>query len=132
MAGVSFDFSEINDLIADLEKAPAVVLPKIRGALKESALHIQEDWRADWKGSATVGGAPPTITHDIKGAASAFVGRSAMSAEIGPVLRGQGPVAGMLEYGTPNTGPRGFGAAALKKNEGTFADAIGEATEGVL
>lgn len=130
--GVSFDFSEINTLTADLTKAPAEVLPKIRMALEVTARHIKDDWRADWQGSSTVPAGAYAISYDIEGAASAILGKSAMSAEIGPELKGQGAIVGMLEYGTPNTGPRGFGAAALKKNEPDFERGIGKATEGVL
>jgi hypothetical protein len=130
--GVSFDFSEINTLTADLTKAPVEVLPKIRQALEVTARHIKDDASTDWKGSSTVPAGFAAITYDIHGAASALLGKSAMSAEIGPELRGQGPLVGMLEYGTPNTGPRGFLAAALKKNEPDFEKGIGLATEGVL
>jgi hypothetical protein len=130
--GVSFDFSEINTLTADLTKAPAEVLPKIRQALEVSARHIKDDWRKDWQGSSTVPSGAYAISYDIEGAASAILGKSAMSAEIGPELKGQGAIVGMLEYGTPNTGPRGFGAAALKKNEPDFVKGIGLATGGVL
>ena len=127
---MGFDFSEINALTADLVAAPAKVLPKIRMALEVTARHIKDDWADDWSGSATVPAGAASISYDIKGAAG--IGRSAMSAEIGPELRGQGPLVGMLEYGTPNTGARGFGAAALKKNEPDFEKGIGLATEGVL
>jgi hypothetical protein len=130
--GVSFDFSEINTLTADLTKAPVDVLPKIRQALEVTARHIKDDWRDDWQGSSTVPAGAYAITYDIQGAASLLSGKSAMSAEIGPELKGQGAIVGMLEYGTPNTGPRGFGAAALKKNEPDFVKGIGLATEGVL
>ncbi|MDR6907471.1 hypothetical protein J2X63_003179 [Agromyces sp. 3263] len=130
--GVSFDFSELNTLTADLVAAPVKVLPKIRQALEVSARHIKDDWRADWSGSSTVPGGAAAISYDIEGASSAVLGKSAMSAEIGPELKGQGAVVGMLEYGTPNTGPRGFGAAALKKNEPDFEKGIGLATEGLI
>jgi hypothetical protein len=128
--GVSFDFTEINALTADLANAPAEVLPKIRQALNVTARHIKDDWRQDWQGSSTVPSGAYAITYDIKGVASLV--SSSMSAEIGPELKGQGAIVGMLEYGTPNTGPRGFGAAALKKNEPDFLKGIGLATEGVL
>jgi hypothetical protein len=130
--GASFDFSEINTLTADLVKAPAEVLPKIRQALEVTARHIKDDWKSDWEGSSHVPAGAYAITYDVEGAASAILGKSAMSAEIGPELKGQGAVVGMLEYGTPNTGPRGFGAAALKKNEPDFERGILKATEGVL
>jgi hypothetical protein len=132
MSGIEFDFSEINALTADLEKAPAKVLPKIRQALEVTATHIKDDWAEDWSGSSTVPAGAAAITYDIDGASSLILGRSAMSAEIGPELRGQGPLVGMLEYGTPNTGARGFGAAALKKNEPDFERGILKATEDVL
>ena len=130
--GIKFDFSEINALTADLVAAPAKVLPKIRQALEVSARHVKDDWRDAWKGSGHVPAGAASITYDIIGFANAFVGRSAMSAEIGPSLHGQGPIVGMLEYGTPNTGPRGFGAEALHKNEADFEKGISLATEGVL
>lgn len=130
--GLNFDFSEINTLTADLLAAPAKVLPKIRQALEVSARHVKDDWRDAWKGSGHVPGGAASISYDIMGFANAYVGASAMSADIGPSLRGQGPIVGMLEYGTPNTGPRGFGAEALHKNEGDFVKGVLLATEDML
>ena len=129
---IKFDFSEVNDLIAALESAPAKVLPKIREALDDSAKKIEKDWENDWKGSSTVPYGPASISHSIKGSTSAFLGKSAMSAEIGPELRSQGQIVGILEYGTPNTGPRGFGAAAIDRHTPTFVENMSKATEGVL
>jgi len=131
--GVKFDFHEINALTADLVAAPAKVLPKLRQALEVTATNVKKDWQEPLKGSATVPAGAASITYDIIGAASLLLGKSAMSAEIGPELgRAQGPIVGMLEYGTPNTGPRGYGAEALHKNEADFEKGISLATEGVL
>jgi len=121
------DFSEVTKLAADLSAAPLKALPKIRTAVEITARHIKDDWRADWAGSATVPAGASAITYDMK-----VGGGTEIGAEIGPELRGQGPIVGMLEYGTPNTGARGFGAAALKKNEPDFEKGVGLATEGVL
>lgn len=130
--GLNFDFSEINTLTADLLAAPAKTLPKVRQALEVSARHVKDDWRDAWKGSGHVPGGAASISYDIMGFAGAHAGASAMSADIGPSLRGQGPIVGMLEYGTPNTGPRGFGAEALHKNEADFVKGIELATEDIL
>ena len=119
---VSFDFSEVTKLAADLGAAPAKVRPKVRKALEVTARHVKDDWAGDWAGSVTVPAGASSISYDVEDT----------SAEIGPELKGQGPIVGMLEYGTPNTGARGFGAAALKKNEGDFVKGILMATEGVL
>ena len=130
--GISFDFGAINELVADLRAAPEKVLPKVRQALEVSARHVKDDWRDAWKGSGHVPGGAASISYDIMGMASAYVGRSLMWAEIGQYLRGQGPVVGMLEYGTPNTGARGYGAEALHKTEGDFIKGIEKATEDML
>lgn len=122
MAGISFDFSEVHKLAADLAAAPLKVLPNVQKALEVTARHVKDDWADDWSGSTHVPGGAASITYDVH----------PLTAEIGPELRGQGPVAGMLEFGTPNTGPRMFGAAALKKNEGDFVRGMLKATEGVL
>ena len=129
---INFDFSEITDLAADIGKGIKVVPAKIAAHIADTAQHVQKDWQEPLKGSTHVPGGAGTITWDIKGASSVLLGRSSISAEIGPVLRGQGALVGMLEYGTPNTGPRGFGAAALQKNEGPFERGVLDATEDVL
>jgi hypothetical protein len=130
MSGIDFDFSEINALAADLGKVPAEVVPNIVKAVAVTALHIKDDWREAWSGSGHVPAGAAAITYEMKGGAS--LAASAVSAEIGPELKGQGPLVGMLEYGTPNTGPRGFGAEALHKNEPDFEKGILKAAGDIL
>lgn len=127
--GVRADFSDLAKLVADLDRAPGKVASKLVGVVQVTAQGIEDDWKEPLKGSATIPAGAASISHDISGAASALLGKSAVSALIGPALGGQGAVVGMLETGTPNTGPRGFGLAALKKNEAKFLDGIGDATE---
>ena len=129
---IDFDFSEITDLAADIGKGIKVVPAKIAASMREVAGHIKEDWREPVSGSAYLPGGAAAITYDVDGASNLLLGQSVMSVEIGPELRGQGPLVGMLEYGTPNTGPRGYGAAALKKNEPAFEKGILKATEDML
>ena len=120
--GIKFDFSEILLLTADLGKASAKVVPNVIKAVEVTARHVKDDWREPWSGSEHVPGAPPSITYDMKLGAG-------ISAEIGPEIGGPGALAGMLEYGTPNTGARGYGAEALHRNEGDFVEGITKAGE---
>jgi hypothetical protein len=120
---IKFDFSEVARLAADLGAAPGKAAPNIAKAIQVTAHHVKSDWADDWSGSSHVPGGAASITYDMTGP---------FSAEIGPELRGQGPIAGMLEYGTPNTGARGFGAAALHKNEPDFVKGIELAAGDIL
>ena len=131
--GIHIDFSELDALTADLGKAPGIVAANVAKALGVTAGLIKKDWQEPLKGSATVPAGAASITYDLKGSASMLLGKSSMSAEIGPELgRSQGPIVGMLEMGTPNTGPRGFGLAALKKNEADFVEGVTKAAGDVL
>jgi len=127
MAGIDFDFSEVDRLAADLLAAPLKAAPKILTALEVTARHVKDDWRESVSGAKFVGGGAAAISYDIDGASL-----TDMRAEIGPELVGQGPLVGMLEDGTPNTGPRQWGRSALAKNEADFVKGILIATEGVL
>lgn len=117
-----FDFTEVTKLSGQLGGVPADSGRYLRKAIEVTARHIDDDWTAPLEGSATVPSGPKSITYDIKGGNA--VRGSELSAEIGPVLTGQGPIVGLLEYGTPTTGPRGFGAAALEKNQADFVKGV--------
>ena len=128
MANFEFDFSEITKLVADLEDAPDIAAEDIAKALHVTAGKVRDDWRESWEGSEHVPAGAASITYDLQGVASALLGRSVMEAEIGPEIgRAAGPLVGMLEYGTPTTGPRGYGAEALRKNEADFIEGIQKA-----
>lgn len=120
--GIEFDFTEVTQLVADLTRAPRIAVENVNKAIEVTAVKVKRDWQEPLKGSATVPGGAASVSYDIKGAAG--LTGSAISAEIGPTLAGQGPIVGMLEYGTPTTGPRGYGAAALQKNEADFIKGI--------
>jgi len=128
--GVHIDFSELDTLVADFGKAMKAAPVNVAKAVEVTARHVKDDWREPVSGSEYIGAGASAITYDMKGAAG--LTGSAISAEIGPELRGQGPLVGMLEYGTPNTGPRGYGLEALRKNQDDFERGIGKAVEDVL
>jgi hypothetical protein len=127
--GVRVDFSELDELVADFGKHLTATPQNVAKAVEVTARHVKDDWREPLSGSESLPGGAATVTYELKGAASLIAGRSAISAEIGPESRGQGPLVGMLEFGTPNTGPRGYGLEALRKNADDFERGIGKAVE---
>lgn len=124
---IDFDFSDLTKLAADLRKAPPKAIPNIVQAVEVTARHVKDDWRKPLEGSEYVPGGARSVSYELKGGAS--LRASAISAEIGPVVGGPGSLVGMLEYGTPNTGPRGFGSEALRKNQDDFERGILKAAE---
>ena len=128
--GVHIDTSEFDSLIADFGKHMAATPVNVAKAIEVSARHVKDDWSDALEGSERVPAGPGSITYDMLGASNVFLNRSAISAEIGPQLsRAQGAIVGMLEYGTPNTGPRGYGLEALRKNADDFERGIAKAVE---
>lgn len=125
--GISIDFSDLNKLAADLSDAPVKAVPFIRKAVEVTARKVKDDWREKLQGSSRVPRGPASISYDLKLDTDGSIG-----AEIGPELKGQGPVVGMLEYGTPSTAPTGFGHEALQKNEADFEKGLGVALGDVL
>lgn len=125
--GISIDFSDLNKLAADLSDAPVKAVPFIRKAVEVTARNVKEDWREPLQGSAMVPRGAASISYDMKLDSDGSIG-----AEIGPELKGQGPIVGMLEYGTPTTGPTGYGHAALQKNEADFEKGLGDALRDAL
>lgn len=118
---INADFSELTKLAADLSAAGPKVIPFVRKAVEVTARNVKEAWQEPLKGSGWVPGGPASISYDITG------GKDEVGAEIGPELTGQGPIVGMLEYGTPTAGPTGFGHAALQKNERDFVEGLSKA-----
>ena len=130
MSGINFDFSELSKLAADLAAAPLKAAPNIRTAVEVTARNVKDAWREPVSGSSYISAGAAAISYDMKGGAG--VRGAEISAEIGPELKGQGPLVGMLEYGTPNTGARGYGHEALRRNEADFEKGIAKAVEDVL
>ena len=117
--------SGLNALGFAIDAADEVADRDAVAAMTVNALKIKRDWQEPLKGSESLPGGAASVTYDVKKR------RGSAEAEIGPELRGQGPLVGMLEYGTPNTGPRGYGAEALRKNvedlERGLSAAVGDA-----
>jgi len=119
---MDFDFSELDKLAADLGTAADVDGGNLRKMMQVAATNVKKGWANRLKGSAYASGTPGSITYDIEASAGAV---SEISAEIGPDLsRSQGPIAGLIETGSPkkNLAPHGFGLAALNDEQDDFQD----------
>jgi hypothetical protein len=127
---VSFDSSEVTALAADLSKAADVAPEKVRKAVEVTARKVKDSTREKWSGSSQVPGAAGSVSYEFTGFSGLF--GSALSCEVGYETGGQGSVAGMLEVGTPTTGPRGYLTGALQENEGDFVAGILKATGDIL
>lgn len=137
--GISLDFSDVVKLAASLGKVADNAGEEIRKAVEVTARRVKDDWRDPLKGSQHLPGGAASVTYSLGSSGESFLRdvfnsgsgelANAVTAEIGPELKGQGPLVGMLEYGTPTTGARGFGAAALEKNQGDFEKGLTKALE---
>ena len=110
------DFSELNELARDLGTVASNAGPRVRRAIDITSQRIKRDWQEPLKGSVTLPGLPYAITYDV----TVFqgFGVTVIQSEIGfDKARNQGPLGNISEYGSPTIGPRGYGLAALQKNE---------------
>lgn len=134
---IEFDFSELDQLAAQLESAPTVAGPYLRKAVEVSAVNVKKAWAQKLTGEQGLPHAPRAITYDI--AVLRAFGVSIIEAEIGPERgRLQAPIVVVMEFGSPgnNTAPRGYGSGALQETEPDFVRglerALGDATDEAL
>lgn len=118
---ISFDFSEITSLAADLGTVAADAGRRVGQAVEISARNVKDAWAAKLEGTPDVPHGARTITYDIE--AVPGEDKSSVSAVIGAEDgREQAPIVAVLEFGAPgnNLPPHGYGAAALQETEGDF------------
>lgn len=132
---------DLNQLAADLSRAPLEAWGPLSQALEVSARHIKDDWNENLGGQANAGSAFRHIgrsvdyTVAVSGAslARAALGQSGgtgLQAEIGPNLaRQQASMAGWFEEGMRNIPALHPGHAALNKNEQDFVDGVAKAVD---
>lgn len=90
------DTSELDQLVTDLDKVPAEVMPKFRKVLERGAVNVKNGMRADATGHPTFRYFPNSISYDLKGE---------LEAEIGPDKgRVQGALGNLLYFGTSKSG----------------------------
>lgn len=127
---INFDYSQINDLVADLGVQPGITAKKVAQALEVTSTKIKKTWSQKLVGTEGVPHGARTITYDLTGTEGDD--KSTLSAEIGAEDgRLQAPIVAVIEYGAPgnNLSPRGFGAAALRENNDDFVKGLELASE---
>lgn len=126
--GIGFDFSELSQLTADLGDAPKTAGKKIRQAFEVSSRHVKDKWAKKLEGTEGVPHGPKSITYDIEATPGDQL--STIRAEIGSETgRLQAPIVTVIEFGSPNLPPRGYGLAALQETEADFEKGLGLAID---
>lgn len=125
---VDFDFSEIDQLAADLGKVADNAGPNVRKAMEVTSLKVKRDWQEPLKGSSTLPALPYAITYDLT--VGVGVGTTVLESEIGfDKSRNQGPLGNVSEFGTPTVTGRGYGLRALEQNQADFEKGLEIALE---
>lgn len=118
---ISFDFTELDKLAADLGNAPRDAGKRIRQAVEITARNVKDAWKDKLEGTEGVPHGAYTITYDLD--AKPGDDMSSITAEIGAERgRAQAPIVTVIEFGAPgnNLSPRGYGAGALQENQSDF------------
>jgi hypothetical protein len=117
------DTTGLNELVADLARAPGISLIKARQAMEVTARKVKDTQRELAPAGPHLPGYASTISYDIK---NSFSGGEA---EIGPRDVGQGELAGLLEFGGAKSGPHPHILAALDPHLADFERGIAIAAE---
>lgn len=124
------DFSELDQLSADLGAVPGNAGRYVTTAVTVTARHVKDDWAEKLEGENGLPHAPRSIGYDVTSFQG--FGNTVVKAEIG-AERGklQAPIVTVIEYGSPvnNTPPRGYGHGALQENEDDFVKGLSKALE---
>jgi hypothetical protein len=125
--GVSGDASEVRGLARDMGEASANALPFLRAAVQHTSLLVKTSWRDKASGNRFAPAFPASITYDT------VIGDSEIRSEIGPDKdRPQGALGNLIEFGSVNNPPRGYGQAALAENEDDFERGLSIAIDDAL
>ena len=123
-----FDFSELDQLAADLGEVPENADKNIRKAILVSSIKVKKTWQENLKGSKTLPGLVPALGFDIT--VGQFFGVSVVKSEIGfDKNRAQGALGNISEFGAPNITGRGFGLKSLQDNQDDFEKGLAIALE---
>lgn len=115
MPDLSAESVGLRELIADLHKAPEEAMKQARTVVGDSIGNIQRDWKARWSGLGPhLPGLARSISKEVN--ESGFV----VDGETGPDESGQGPLGGIIEFGSRTSGPHPGGWPALDAEEPHF------------
>lgn len=119
---MSFDFSEVVSLHADLTAAPSRAVPFVRKAVEVTARNVKDDARA--LAAAQVGprrSYPASMEYEMKASGDTI------RAEIGPRRGGGGNLAPVFETGNPYSGRKPALEPALEHNMDDFLTGLQKA-----
>lgn len=109
---IDFDRSDLNRLVADLEKVPAEAHRNVVKATTYTAHGIRDFAREAASGIAHAPHYPSAITYDIADLGEGI----GVTADVGPEKgRKQGALGNFLEYGDPRTPPQRHLGPALDR-----------------
>lgn len=119
---MSFDVTGLNELVADMSKAPLQAQIKARGVVQKGCLNIKQDWQQRASGLRHAPAYPASITYETQER-----GNGNVEGVIGPDKdRPQGALGNLIEYGSVNSPPHGDGAAASLSEEPKFIKAMSD------
>lgn len=130
---MSADAADLEGLVRDLRKIPALMVPKLRGVVAKSALNTKKLMVADVRKSShfrgkTAPGLDASISYDLT------ISGDVIEAEIGPTPGGGGSLAGIAYFGTsrPGGGTVRNPEDAMLEEAPNFYEYAFQATEGLL
>jgi hypothetical protein len=111
----------LNEFVLELDVATSRMLPEVEKVVGFGCNSIKKDWAAAW---SSLGKHLPAISRSINYDVFILPGR--IVGEVGPDLgRPQGPLGGIVEFGTPgHNAPHPGGAPALDKESPKFEAAM--------
>jgi hypothetical protein len=124
--GITFDFTELRQLVVDLALVPAKAAPNVRKAVEVTARHVKDDW-SKAANRTGLGGYAADVSYDMK------YEDGAIGAEVGPTPGDAGSL-GIVEDapGGVRSAPQFAGRDAARKNEKDFIKGIAKALEDTL
>ena len=129
--GISVEASGLSALAGDVGEAAANSGKFINSAVQHTSRLIRDTWREKASGNPHAPAFPRSITYDLD--VYRGFGVSILRSEIGPDKeRPQGALGNLLEYGSVNNPPRGYGLAALQENEADFEEGLEKAIDDAL
>lgn len=123
--------AELNHLARDIGDVPDKAGPFINSAVQHTSRLVRDSWRERAAGNPYAPAFPYSITYDLT--VYRGFGVSMLRSEIGPDKdRPQGALGNLLEFGSVNNPPRGYGLAALEENEDDLERGLDAAIDDAL
>jgi hypothetical protein len=125
--GTSADASEVRALATDLGEVSGNAGTFLRSAIQHTSQLVKSSWQEKASGNVFAPAFPASITYDTVATATEI------RSEIGPDKdRPQGALGNLIEFGSVNNPPRGYGQAALEENEDDFERGLSIAIDDAL